>query len=279
MTPMTAVATVATVATVSVAGTRVLVTRPAEQSAELVRLLRAAGYEPVIAPTVAVEPLADLTALDSALREIGAYGWVIFSSANAAGLFVQRVAAVRAEARALSETRLVAGPAAARVLGAAGLSVDRIVSPFSAEATLRALGSEAVGGTRILLPRAEGGREELAKGLRARGATVDEVAVYRTVPVNRSDELVGALRRGVSAVTFFSPSAVRGFVAALRRGELEIACALEGAVVACLGETTAAEARAQGLRVDVVPGETTAAALVAALSAALGAAREMAWRA
>ena len=256
---------------------RVLVTRSADQAA-LAALLGEAGYEPVVVPTMAVEPLADLTALDGALRDIGAYRWVILASANAAHLFGERLAAARVDGRALGQTELVAGPAGARVLHAAGLTASRIVSPFSA-AALGALASDPVEGERVLLPRAEGGRDELAAGLRARGAVVDEVSLYRTVPVTESVTLVAALQRGVDAVTFFSPSAVRGFVAAARCGGVSVEDVLDGAVVACLGITTAAEASAHGLRVDVVPDDTASCALVEALVKRLTARREVVWSA
>ena len=261
-------------------GARVLVTRAAEQAAELAALLRGAGYEPVVAPTVTVEPLASLGALDAALDDLGAYRWVILASANAAQLVAGRLPAIRGRDGAAG-TELVTGPAGVRALEEAGLRVGRVVSPFSAAAVLDALAGERVDGARVLLPRSEGGREELAAGLRTRGAVVDEVAVYRTVPVGESEEVMRALREGVAAATFFSPSAVRGFLAALRSGGTDAGKALEGVVVACLGATTAGEARAHGLRVDVVPGDTTAAAMVEALVLGLANAvavrREMAW--
>ena len=260
-----------------------LVTRPAEAAGELAALLTAAGCEPVVAPTVAIQPVEDVTGLDRALREIGAYRWVILTSANAAVVFAQRAAALRVDRDALAKTTLVTGRAGAAMLEAVGMKVGRVVSPFSAAAVLKALEAEAVAGQRVLLPRAEGGREELAAGLRGRGAVVEEVSVYRTVPVRESDEVVGALRVGVAAVTLFSPSAVRGLTAALRSGGISVERALDGVLVACLGATTAGEARARGLRVDVVPSDTTAAALaealVEALAAAKGANREVVWSA
>jgi uroporphyrinogen-III synthase len=253
---------------------RVLVTRPVEQASSWAALLADAGYEPIVAPTVAVEPLSDLAALDAALRHTGKYRWVILASATAAALFAERLAAARLDGRALARTALVTGRAGAAVLEAAGLSVGRIVSPFSAAAVLDELTSEPLQGMRVLLPRAEGGREELAEGLRARGAMVDEVTVYRTVSTPESADLVAALRSGVAAVTFFSPSAVRGFVAAVRSGGLNAERALDGVVVACLGDTTAREARGHGLRVDVVPDDTTPAAFIRALAAVIPARRE-----
>ena len=266
-----------------VSAARVLVTRPADQARELATKLRDAGYEPVLTPTVAVEAVTDLARLDVALQNLKAYRWVILASANAAGVVAERAGALQGSRWGVAGTEIVTGPAGARVLKAVGLRAGRVISPFSAAAVLAALRGEPIDGVRVLLPRAEAGREELAVGLRARGALVDEVNVYGTVPVRESAELVAALWCGVGAVTFLSPSAVRGFVAAGRSGGLSLGRALEGVVVACLGETTGGEARALGLHVDVVPKETTADALVAALGAALAkvpsGAREAVWSA
>jgi uroporphyrinogen-III synthase len=90
------------------------------------------------------------------------------------------------------------------------------------------------------------------------------------------------LRQGVDAVTFFSPSAVEGFAAALTRGDLDITRrsgwderrrakdeAVGQPTVACIGPTTAEAVRACGWPVHLIPPDTTAAALVAALAATL----------
>ena len=62
-------------------------------------------------------------------------------------------------------------------------------------------------------------------------------------------------------VAFFSPSAVRHYAAVLGESERP------PAVVAVIGDTTAAEAEARGLRVDIVPPAQTAEALAEAIAA------------
>lgn len=249
---------------------RVLVTRPAEQAEEVCALLEEAGLEPVVVPLIRTDPVEDLSALDGPLGRVGEYRWVVFSSVTAARIMAERMAVLRIGAERWREVGIVAGPATARALAEHGLRASRVVAPFSARAALKALAGEVTAGTRVLLPRAEGGREELASGLRALGALVDEVVVYRTVPVSESPALVRELERGVDAVLFFSPSAVRGFKAA--------GGPLGDTLVACIGETTATEARRVGLAVDVVSPETTAAGLVGALAEHMTAHAVGGWR-
>ena len=68
---------------------------------------------------------------------------------------------------------------------------------------------------RLLLPRAAQGREELPDALRAGGARLDAVSVYRTLPAACDasalrNQLVGGELHGL---TFASPSAVQAFAA------------------------------------------------------------------
>ncbi len=67
----------------------------------------------------------------------------------------------------------------------------------------------------------------------------------------------------VDAVTFFSPSAVRGFAAQVApRSPADF---LAGAVVLCVGETTANAAREHGLVDPLIASEATVRGVVAAL--------------
>src|SRR5439155_19219799 len=125
-----------------------------------------------------------------------------------------------------------------------------------AEAILEALGD--VRGQRILLPRADIARRALADGLRERGAIVDEVATYHTLPADAERPSLGE----VDAVTFTSSSTVKNFVAA---GPVP-----RGARVVCIGPITARTARELGLEVTEVAGEYTEDGLIAALVAARG---------
>ena len=68
-------------------------------------------------------------------------------------------------------------------------------------------------------------------------------------------------------VTFFSPSAVRGFenILKLSGANAPLGDILQPFTIACVGPTTAQAAQDFGLRVDIVPETYTAEALVDAL--------------
>jgi uroporphyrinogen-III synthase len=58
--------------------------------------------------------------------------------------------------------------------------VVKTPSHFNAKSLASALGR--LKGKRFCLPRVEGGPEDAVRALRARGAVVEEIAVYRTRP-------------------------------------------------------------------------------------------------
>jgi uroporphyrinogen III methyltransferase/synthase len=252
-------------------GKTVVVTRAREQAGTFTRLLEAAGAEVLEAPSIAFEPPASWAPLDEALARLDSYAWVLFTSANGVRAFAERLGARGLDWRALGAGRLAAiGPATAEVLAGYGMRADRVAEEFTAEGLLAALRDEPVAGKRLLLPRAEVARETLPEELRRRGATVDVVPVYRTIPdLGAAAALRKALQeRRVAAVTFTSSSTVQNFVEILK-GE-DLPAVMNGVRIACIGPVTAETARRHGLRPDILPRAHTIPALAEALVAALG---------
>ena len=95
---------------------------------------------------------------------------------------------------------------------------DLIPAEYRAEAVVRALSETVdVRGLKVLLPRADIGREIIADELRKQGADVTEVVAYRTVVAEperegEPDIYRMLLDRRIDVVTFTSASAVRNFV-------------------------------------------------------------------
>jgi uroporphyrinogen III methyltransferase/synthase len=249
-------------------GKRVLVTRAQAQASALSERLAALGAEPIELPTIRILPPADEGPLDAALARLGEYDWVIFTSANGVAHAFARLAAQGRDARAFAGCRLAAiGPATAAALAERGLRADRVAAEAVAEGLLATLAGEELAGRRVLLPQAEQAREALAAGLTARGAVVEVVAAYRTVPEAADPAALALVRAGqIDVVTLTSASAARHLAAALG-GELG---GLERALVAAIGPVTAAAAAELGLRVGVVAAEHTIPGLVAAIVAAVG---------
>ncbi|KPV48698.1 hypothetical protein SE17_36660, partial [Kouleothrix aurantiaca] len=111
----------------------------------------------------------------------------------------------------------------------------------------------------------------LALGLRERGAEVDEIAVYHTVPGDGVAALAEHPRAShADAITFTSSSTVRYTLDGLERDGMargDAAALLNGTAIVCIGPITAETARAEGLRVDAEAREFTGAGVVDALVA------------
>lgn len=239
-------------------GLRIIVTRAPEGTAEFSRRLAALGAQPIEMPAIRITPVEDSGPLDRAIAQLSSYDWVIFTSRNGVNAFWQRLEALGLDGRALHSLRVAAiGPATAAALRARGVPPDYMPEEFVAEAIVAGIGD--VAGQRILLPRADIARPALAEGLRARGAIVDEIAAYRTLPAGGPLPDLDRLRQA-DVITFTSSSTVRHFVQAVGGPE-----ALKGLVVACIGPITAATCREVGLTPQVVAEAYTLDGLMQAL--------------
>jgi uroporphyrinogen III methyltransferase/synthase len=243
---------------------RVLITRAREQADDLATELLAAGLEPVLVPTIAIELEPPGGALDRCARRIGSYRWVVASSANGARAIV---AAVRRAGEGVEATRwAVIGPATRRFLESIGVAIA--FQPRHALATALAEELPIESGDRILVVRGDLADEALALGLRARGAEVDDVVAYRTREAPQSSRRL--LREAVSdepiaAVVFTSGSTVRGLVALARVESIDVLAMPS----ICIGPETADEARAAGFGILAISATPESAAVAETSAIAL----------
>jgi len=251
-------------------GKRILVTRPRDQAGDLVAQLESMGAQAIEAPMIRIVPPEDYGPLDEACARIGEFDWIIFSSANAVEVLIGRLLAGPKDLRALNGARLCGvGPATAEKLARHGLKVDLMPPEYRAEAIIRALADAGdVNGLKVLLPRADIGREVLADELRKKGAEVTEAIAYRTVMVDperegEPDVYRMLLERHIDVVTFTSASAVRNFVRVL--GAEPAADLLRTTVVASIGPVTAEAASLANIQTTIVPASYTIPALVEAI--------------
>jgi uroporphyrinogen III methyltransferase/synthase len=246
------------------AGQRIVVTRARAQASSLSARLRELGADVIEMPAIRLESL-DPTPLHAALDNVRAYDWLMFTSQNAVELAWRAMRARALDARSLGHMRIAAiGRATADALLHRGLAADVVPERFVAESLVEALERRTdVKGRRVLLPRAAEARDVLPEGLRALGAQVDVIPIYRTVlDGDGAARVAGRLRAGeIDLVTLSSSSTARFFVDAVG------AEAARGAPAASIGPVTSAAARALGLRVTVESDQSTIAGLVEAIVA------------
>jgi uroporphyrinogen III methyltransferase/synthase len=255
-------------------GQRVLVTRSREQAPELASALRRAGAEPVVLPLLEIVPPEDWREVDAALARRGAYDALLFTSANAVRALAARAALLGLRAARLADRVFCVGPSTAEAARSAGFEVHAVPDERSDGEGLLALVAKQLPpqGRRFLFACAEAARPTLPEGLRALGARVDAVTVYRTIPARV--DAVGLRERIVrgefAALTFTSPSAAKHFADLL---DEPARLAVRGCVVAAIGPVTAEALSKLGLAPDCVADRAAGAALVEALAVGLAARR------
>jgi uroporphyrinogen III methyltransferase/synthase len=140
----------------------------------------------------------------------------VFTSANGVHAFIARLKKTGNDLRALGGVKLaVIGPATADALRSYHLEPDVIPPVYNSE-SLAAVLKERAAGQRILLARADRGRELLREEL-SRIADVEQVAVYSQVDsVDTESEALACLRRGeIDYVTLTSSNIARSLIATL----------------------------------------------------------------
>ena len=245
-------------------GKRVLVTRARAQASALTEKLTALGADCIEAPVIRiVPPPDDYAALDTAIRELHTYHWLIFTSVNGVEHFFTRLHHAGKDTRTLGYAKIAAiGSATANALCSYGIHADLVPEEFRAEAVAEALASILPPRARILLPRAQEARDVLPESLRACGAAVDVTPAYETLPeLNGGEELVERLKNGeIDFVTFTSSSTVKNLVQQL--GNIT---PLQQVKIACIGPVTAKTARNFAIEPDIVAETYTIDGLVNAI--------------
>jgi uroporphyrinogen-III synthase len=163
-----------------VTGWRLLLTRPADESAVLSRFLAEQGIFSSSLPLLDITPIpADDTMLD-VMRNLDRYCAVIVVSKPAARIGVELLK--RSGSRVPGLKWFSVGAATAQILGEHNLDVSFPEAGDDSEALLELASlREAIArpDPRVLILRGEGGRELLAERLRERGASVEYLQLYR----------------------------------------------------------------------------------------------------
>jgi uroporphyrinogen III methyltransferase / synthase len=253
-------------------GKRVVITRAARQSIELVEHLGRLGALPILLPLVAFSAPEDLGPMDAALARLEQFDWIIFTSENAVRAVVKR-AGVRGNLRNVAGRRSRAaavGPTTGGAAQRAGFFVDYQAQTHSGVALANELG-ERLRGQTVFLPRSDRANPDLPQLLRDYGAEVTEVIAYRTLtPVNLDQEKMTTIVNGeVEAILFFSPTAVEHFVAIV--GQEKLLDLQERLAITAVGPITANALHQSGVDTLLVAEDTTAGAVIGALEKHFGA--------
>ncbi len=176
-------------------GAHILVTRPEHQAANLSQLIEQQGGVAARFPTLKIIAVDESGTATKALSKLSKFQWLIFTSANAVNFALKANDGKIEQFRAAQIAAI--GQATAKELKSAGLQVSLLPEQgYDSEALLAVPQMQQVQGQAILIIRGQGGRENLADGLRSRGANVDYWEVYqRVIPDIDSSVVMGLLDR------------------------------------------------------------------------------------
>jgi uroporphyrinogen-III synthase len=270
----------------ALSGVRILVGRARHQAGSLSRELRKLGADVLEIPFIEIRKPRSFKPLDSALKNLDSYDWLILTSVNGVEALWGRLAKLRLTRKNLKHLHVAAiGPATKKALEQRGIQVHVVPKEYVAESVVRSL-RRRVKGKRVLLVRAKVARDVIPGELRLAGAHVDVVEAYETIVPRASGKLLRAALnkpgRRPHVVTFTSSSTVRNFVALLGstadsqsphtvRGQ---ECprhtslghfGLDGILLASIGPVTSSTLRELNLGVDIQAKQFTIPGLVKAI--------------
>ncbi len=249
-------------------GKTIVVTRAVDQAEELIALLKGTGAEVIHLPVIKIVEPKSWVAFDREAARIDVYDWVIFSSANAVRFFCNRLKSLNGSPFVLNDIRNAAvGERTKAALNDFGVHVELIPGLFTAEGLVEEFSKKSIVGSRILIPRGQAGRDVLCDGLKALGARVQSVEIYRNQPiVNRNSaeyrQLLNASH--VDVLTFTSPSTVRNFIELFGGAKIRSWVA-RGCELAVIGDITASALLTHGLQSSIAPFKSTIPDLVSAI--------------
>ena len=271
-------------------GYRILVTREHMEGFERLEEL---GAEIIEFPTIEIVPPGSYEEIDSSIKKITSYDWVVFTSRNGVKYFFRRFFEKDKDIRELKGIKICAiGTKTAEEIKKYGIRVDLIPDEFHAEGLIdsfmrlsslnnaspnapvtpgraeesrtsekRSQKPGLLTGMRFLLPRAEKAREIFPEKIRALGGEIDVPAAYRTVkPESRGKRLRRFLREGrISVATFTSAASFHNFREIMGDDADE---QLKGVSIAAIGPVTAKAVEKAGFHVDIMPRQATIEAMV-----------------
>jgi uroporphyrinogen-III synthase len=230
-----------------------ILTREPEVAAPYAAALEPLGLAAIAMPVTKFDPAGDedRARLATAATHLERYDAILIASPRAAEALIAAMGGdVTGLWGATAPKVWAIGAASQAALARAGVTAS--VPP---KADAAGLADAVIAGgmaRRILLPRAEGGRDEGIAALEAAGATVDAITAYRTVAIAVDDPAIAdglaALDRGPALIALFAPSqvtALDSILAARGGGSL----AALGCPLVAIGATTAAAITAAGATV------------------------------
>ena len=237
----------------------VLVTRAKEQAQEFTAMLATSKIRALHFPMIDIQPPDSWDDLDSAIQRFHEYDGLIFTSINAVHFFFTRLSG-HDHAFAHLPLCYAVGERTKQAIEEKGGTCTFIPEKYNGSDLVKVI--REVAGKKFLQPKSNIGREEIKTLVESAGGLVHQVNAYKTVIPSGVEirKLESHLVEGwIDCIAFFSPSAVKNFASIIPQFKQATI------LVAAIGNTTAATAASQGIRVDIIAPEATSASMANAI--------------
>jgi len=251
------------------AGLSILAGRARQQSSSLSAALKKLGADVIEIPFIEIRRPRSYLALDTALKAISNYDWLILTSVNGVEALSARTKRLGISPDRFQHLRVAAiGTATREEIENLGLKVEVVPERYIAESIVEGLRGK-VEGKRVLLARAKVARDVIPRELSKVGAQVDVVEAYETVVPspsrNRLRSLLKDPKRRPNLIVFTSSSTVRNFFALLGRRGRPGPVDLQGIQFATIGPITSATLHEFGFSAHIEAAEYTIRGLIKAI--------------
>ena len=200
---------------------KIIITRALEQTSEAREIFRKNGAEVFDLPSLVIGPPDDWEPLDSALKEITTFDWIIFSSANGVRNVDDRMKEIGLSLSEISENIQIAavGRKTASLLEDMDVKVSFVPPSFVADSLVEYFPQNQKG-LKLFIPRVQtGGRSILSHSFKLKGAEVTEVAAYESsCPKEIPQKTIDALNSGeIDIIAFTSGKTVINSVSLFKK--------------------------------------------------------------
>jgi uroporphyrinogen-III synthase len=237
----------------SLTGKTIVITRDIVQAKRFSEKIENHGAKSLQFPTIRIIESDKRDKIVEKINTLTSFDWIIFTSTNAVHYFFKYIDSNRREFESLKIGCV--GQKTAEKLAAFNLDPTVIPAIYTSQDLLKVLMVYDMKDLRILLPVSNLSGRELEEGLTSRGATVDRIEIYKTVPFENPERnlIIEKIDKNeLDCITFFSPSAINSFASLIGQDGISLLNTRDIAI-AVIGGKTAQAADKKGLHPDIIP--------------------------
>lgn len=229
------------------AGKKILITRPKEQSKDLENGIKDLGATAIQLPLIEIEALPLSQEIQTIFDQLEEIDWLVFTSTNAVNCFFKLADEAGVKFYFYPNLKIATvGEKTKMQLEQLGYRTNFVPIKYTAQVLAENMDPN-LKGKKIVIPCSNKANKDYIKYLSAQGAEVLTIEVYRNSAKHyRSQELMAIIQEEMDYITFASGSAVKSFC----KNGLKDNKMFQSAKNICIGPSTAAVAEELGLKIN-----------------------------